>query len=845
MLALTIKSIRANKTRFVLTSVAIVLGVAFMVGTSILTDTIERSYEALSTNVYRSTDAVVRATSRTTDSNQQETRATVGDDTLVAVRSVPQVRVAEPQQLGKAVIVGRNGALLDANRNRAAPIALAWHDTPELNPMRVIDGHAPQAPDEIVIDRTSARAGRFGVGDHVRVVSQLGTQPYRIAGVATYAGRDDAAGAQVVAFTPQAASGVIGTPGRYREIQVVARDGVSRAQLVEALRNAIPDPGVEVITGTTAADETARASGTQVQFLSVFLMAFALVALVVGSFVIYNTFSITVAQRTKEIAVLRSLGASRRQVMRSVRFEAFFTGMFASAVGVVVGIATAQGLRAALHAFGVELPGGSVVIAPRTIVQAMVVGVVVTVVAAWLPSRRASRVAPMAALRDADSDPRPRSRRRALIGTGTALLGAFSMLRGLTGAGLGAVALGALAVFLGVAMLGPVIARGFALAVGAPLPHLRGIVGTIARDNAMRNPRRTSATASALMVGMALVAFVTVFAASAKASLASSVDKAMRSEFIVTTQFGMGGLSPSVGQRIDALPETGAVTPLRFAEPQVGGSPKATVGFDPARINENADLRVQAGDISQLGRNEIAVQTDEARTQHLGIGSMVTLHFAETGDQPFRVVALYRTKEPMGVYALSTDAFAANVADQVDEVVLVHSAPTYTSEQVRAAVERAIADTPTAELMTGAEFNDSMAGRIDTLLNLVYVLLAMALVIALFGIANTLALAVFERTREIGLLRAVGAGRAQIRSTVRWEAVLVALLGTALGTTIGLGFAAAVVHATRDAGINILTVPVAQLAVIAVCAALAAVAAAALPGRRAARLDVLAAIGSA
>src|SRR6516165_8931787 len=845
MLALTVKSVRANKARFVLTSLAVLLGVAFMAGTFVLTDTIKKSYDQISTSVYHSTDAVVRSAQVANSGGQGTTnRGTISASILAAVRTAKGVQAAEPQQLGVAVVVGRNGKLLDANPNLSVPLALGWQDTPALNPMRLVSGHGPRAPDEIVIDGASAKKGHYVVGDTVRVVSPAGSQQYRIAGVATYGGADNAAGAQVVAFTQETASRVIGTPGRYSAIEVVAAPGYSQQQVVANLRAAIHQPGTEVITGAQAAAEARRATGASLRFVNIFLLTFAIVALVVGSFVIYNTFTITVAQRTKETALLRAIGAKRRQVMRSIRLEALFTGIFASTAGVVLGIGLAQGLRSVLSAFGMELPSGSSVIESRTVVVSMLTGIAVTVAAAWLPARRAAKVAPIEALRDSALDTSAHSTRRVLFGVATAVLGGVLIAHGLSGASVNAVGLGALAVFAGIVMLGPTIARRFSRIVGWPLPRVRGVAGNLARENAMRNPRRTAATSSALMIGVALVAFITVFAATAKSSVATSVDNAIKSDWIVTTQFGMGGLSPSVAQRIDALPQAGAVTVLRYFDAKVDNATTQASAIDPARVERSIRLDVRTGSIGALGSHEVAVQTDVAKEKNLHLGDTVTMFFPETGDQSFRVVATYGTRQPLGDYAISQQAFDANVATHVDNAILVSAAPGVSKQQARQAIQHVLQDYPTAKVMTKSEFKGSIANQIDKILNLIYVLLAMALVIALFGIANALALSVFERTREVGLLRAVGMSRSQVRSTVRWESVLISMLGTALGTIIGFGFAWTLVHAMKSQDLNTFAVPLEQLGLIVMAAAVAAVMAAALPARRAARLDVLTAISN-
>lgn len=842
MLSLTLKSILANKARFLLTGFAVMLGVAFMSGTFVLTDTIKQSYDNITANVYKDTDAVVRSSQHAKDSQGNQQRGTISASTLATVRAIKGVQAAEPQQIGVAVVVAHNGTLLNANRTRSIPIAFGWQNTPALNPMELVSGHAPRGPDEIVIDRSSYEKGGYKLGEMIKVVNPTGVQRYKLAGVATYGGADSAAGSQVVAFTAETATKVLGVPGRYTAIQVVAAPGVSEKQLVASIEAALNDKNTEAITGADAALEAKEATGKSLQFVNIFLMTFALVALIVGSFVIYNTFSITVAQRTKETALLRAIGAKRRQVMRSIKLEAVFTGVFASAIGVVLGIATAQGLRSVLNAFGVELPSADAVIAPRTIVVSMLVGIVVTYVAAWLPARKASKVAPIEALRDNAHDTTASSKRRIVLGTVTLGLGGLFMLQGLSGAGVSSVGLGALGVFLGVSMLGPIVARTFARIVGWPLPKVRGMAGTLARENAMRNPRRTSATASALMIGVALVAFITVFAASAQASIETAIEKAMKSEWIVSTQYGMGGLSPEATKAVAALPETGATNAVRFFDPEVGGKAKTSSAVDPATIEESVKLDLQSGTFSKLGKHEVGVHVDEAKAQNLKVGSTVSMFFPETGKQKLKVVAVYGTKEPFGAYTISMQAFEANVTTHVDNLVFVTTAGGFSQAQARTAIETALQDYPTAELMTEDEFKGSIAGQISQILNLVYVLLAMALVIALFGIANTLALSVYERTREFGLLRAVGMSRKQVRSTVRWESVLIALLGTTLGTAIGLGFSWAIVEAAADQGITQMTIPTGQLAVIVVFAAIAAVFAAALPARRAAKLDVLEAI---
>ncbi len=840
MLKLTFSSIREQKSRFFLTSVAVILGVAFMAGTLVLTDTIKKSYDDLVGGVYEDTDAVVQSATSVQDDQGKETRGTIDAGFVAQVAAVPGVERAEAQVLGLAMVVGKDGELLENSPNRPIPVALGWHADERLNPMELVEGHAPAA-DEIVIDVASAETGGFEVGDAISVLNKAGAQQYVLAGIATYGGEDDAAGAQVVAFSPDTAAAVLGEPGRYDAVHVLAAPGVSQAEVVANIRAAIDSERVEVITGTQAAEDARAAAGASMEFLNTFLLTFAIVALLVGSFVIYNTFSITVAQRTRQTALLRAIGAKRKQVMRSLVLESVFVGVFASAIGVVLGIATARGIAAVFRIVDLELPSTDAVVKPSTIQLAMVVGTVVTVLAAYLPARRAAKVAPIAALRDVALDRSGTSKRRAVFGMLLTGGGAAMLYSGLSAAAFQPVAVGSLLVFVGVAVLGPVIARPFARLIGAPLPRLRGMSGTIARENATRNPKRTSATASALMVGVGLAAMMTVLAASTKSAIGDSIDSSVRSDWIVETTWGMGGLSPEATARIDSLQETGSVSPLRYTTADVDGRGEQLMAFDPTN-HEGIDLHAIDGDLFGLSSAGIALWQDEADKQRLAVGDSVSVVFPETGAQTFTVEALYDEQGPSSGYAISLAAFAANVADVVDNYLVVNNAPGVSSDQARAAIESVLADYPNASVKTQDEFKGTIANEIDRMLNLVYVLLFMALTIALFGIANTLALSVFERTREIGLLRAVGMSRKQLRQSVRWESVLIALLGTTLGVAIGLGFAWALVQSLSGEGIDTFTIPTTQLVWVVGAAALASVIAAALPARRAARMDVLQAI---
>jgi putative ABC transport system permease protein len=845
MFRLTLQTIRARKARFVLTAIAVVLGVAFIAGTLVLTDTVRKAYDGIAATTFASTDAVVQSRNSIDAGDLGTERGTVPDMLVDVVRHTAGVAHADGIVDGTARLVRRDGKLVDDGMEQAPPIGMAWASTDDLNPLRLVTGHAPQSADEVVIDRASADDGDFAPGDTVRVITPSGSAQYTVAGVATYGSEDDAGGAGIVAFTPATAARVLGEPGRVDSIRVVGTSGMSQAELVEQVRGVLPaDADVEVLTGQ-AAIEQARNEGQQgMAFMSTFLLVFAIVALVVGGFVIFNAFSITVAQRTKETAMLRAIGSSRRQVLRMIVAEAAVMGVVASLVGAVLGIGLAHGLAALLTSFGVELPGGSTVVSTSAIAVSIVVGVVVTVVAAYLPARRAARVSPMAAMREVEVDMSGTSGRRAVVGSVVTALGASLVVTGATGDGAAApVGLGALLVFTGAVVLGPVIGARFVRVVGSPVSALRGMTGKLARDNARRNPKRTAATASALMIGVALVVLMSVFATSARSSIDANIDSHLKSDWVIAP-LQQDGLSPAVAQAVDARPETASVTSFRTAVATVDGSTVQVTGIDPAHVEQHLDVDVKAGDVQSLGPNQLGVLESTADEHHWKVGDTVTVDFPETGAQRLTVAVVYGLRNPLGEYTLSQQAFAANVAHQNDQAVFVVNTPGVSEGAARAAIEAALAPTPTARLTTPDEFKADIAGQIDKLLNLIYVLLFLAVVISLFGIANTLALSVVERQRELGLLRAVGMQRSQLRAGVRWEAVLIALFGTAVGTALGVGFGWALVTTMADQGIDHVAVPGVRLVVIAVVAALAAVVAAALPARRAARLDVLGAIAS-
>jgi len=839
----TIKGILARKVRFLLTGVAVMLGVAFVSGTLVLTATIGHTFDNLFSTIYAHTDAIVREKASLGSGFEQQ-RGRIDTRVLDTVKTAPGVAVAEGQIQGFAQIVKADGKAL-GNPGRGAPtFGFAWSSDPDLSTFHVVKGHAPQAPDQVVIDQKSADKAGYKVGSRVPVVTKHGRDVYQLVGLAKFGDANSLLGASAVLFTPVTETVVLGEPDKFDVIAVKAASGVSQAQVVRNIDAALAKdnvPGVEAVTGKEITKENQSNVRQGLSFFNTFLLIFGVVALLVGSFIIFNTFSIVVAQRTREMALLRAIGAARRQVLTAVVGEAVLVGLVASIIGFVGGIGLATGLKGLLAALGIDIPAGGIVVPVNAAIWAFVTGLVVTTVASLAPALRASRIPPIAAMRDVSIDRSSTSIVRILSGGLVTLAGIVALLAGLFGQQIAAVGVGAGVIFLGVAILGPVIASPVSAALGAPIRALRGVTGRLAESNAARNPKRTSATAAALMIGVALVVFITIFGASIRSSVNAAIDKSMKADYVVTSgSFGTGILPLQLEQKLKQAPGVASVSGVRSGQFEVKGSVKQLIAVDPNQVNSLFDVEVTKGDIRNLGTGGIAVLNTTASDNNWKLGSPVTVRYAQSGTKTLTVQAIYKQNQ-VGSYIISLDAYAVNFSDQFDSQIYIKTA-SGPNPQVRQSLQAVMQDYPAGKLQDRNEFKQSQGNQVNTFLNLVYVLLTFAIVIAVFGIANTLGLSVIERTHEIGLLRAVGMTRRQLRSTIRWESVIVALLGAVLGLVIGVFFGWAMVTALRDQGINQLAFAPLSLALIIVIAGVFGVIAAILPARRAAKLDVLRAV---
>jgi putative ABC transport system permease protein len=845
MWLVTRKGLLAHKLRLAMTALAVVLGVAFLAGTLVLTDTIERSFTDVITQTAGGMDAVVRPADSAPafEGGFSQERPTVEPGVLDEVRAVDEVATADPVVTGTAQMIDPDGEPIGSmgapNLGFNAPAQDGMGGT-ELR-----EGGYPERDGEVAVDANTASLHDFAVGDTILVATGGPIEEFEIVGIVGFGESDDLAGATVAMFDLDTALERYSPTGEYDQIEVVAIDGVDAEQLTATLADLV-SADLEVVSSQQIVEEDTEAIGQALAGFSTGLLVFAGVSLFVGIFIIVNTFSITVAQRVREFALLRAVGASRRQVLGSVLTEAGVLGLFGSLVGLGLGVVLAIGLQALLDAVGLELPAEGLVFAPRTVAVALVVGVAVTMLAAVGPALKATRIAPVQALQASAAPPAGREGWvRSVLGGVVTVVGVGLMVAGLFGdAGVPVLGGGAVAVFVGIALLSPMVVRPLMSALGWPIARLTGLRGELARENAMRNPRRTATTASALMIGVGLVGFVTIFGTSISSSLSDAVDDAYVMDFDVrSTSFQP--ISGQIGEDLAELEEVGLALTQRLAMMEVAGDDEFAVGADMERIDRVYDLEVLEGSYADVAEGGgIAVSERAAEGRDVGLGDELEITFSAGGEVSLPVLAIF---DGYGVdvhYMLDTSTYREHHRSDEAFAVGVVLADGVDFEEGRAAVDEVLDAYPGVQAQDLTGVREQLTGQIDQLVALVYGLLALAVIIAFFGIVNTLALSVFERVREIGLLRAVGMTRSQVRGMVRWESALISALGVLLGLAIGVLFGWLMVEGLQDLFPIRLVVPVGQLAVAVVVAVLVGVLAGVLPARRAARVDVLEAVTS-
>lgn len=850
MIRVALRGLMQRKLRAALTASAIVLGVAFVSGTYILTDTIKAGFSSVFTEAYKSADAVVTPKSAIGNNNSNGAPQTpsLPAALLTRLQALPQVALATGGINDRAQLVGHDGKVISRSR---AP-GLAFSHTAAFarsSPLVLASGSWPTEPDQVDIDADTARKGHFSVGEEIGVIARGPVQRFKIAGTVKFAGATSIGGATTAIFTLPTAQQLFHKQGRYDQINVESKPNVSHAALLAAIRPLLPPYG-QVRTGQGHAQQATRDTSAFLDIIQDFLLAFGGVALFVGGFVIANTLSITVAERTRELATLRTLGATRRQVLRSVLLEALVIGTLASVVGLFLGLGLAKGLNQLFVWFGIDLPQTSTVFNTRTVVVALLAGIVITMLAALRPALRSTRVPPIAAIREGAVLPPSR-----FAGFGThAAIATISaavalMLVGLVASGLSTalrllgMGLGAVALFLGVAMLAPTLVPPLVQVLGQPARRFGGTAGKLARSNAARNPARTASTASALMVSLALVTLVGVLAAGLRTRFEAALNHVFAATYAITATDNFSPISLASENAMRHVPGAEVVSGVRAARAKAAGSTINLTGVEP-QVSQVISVNWQAGSPhtpAGLGVTGALVGKDYANAKRLHVGSRISI---ETPSGIFlRQTLIGITNPPKGAAPYGDVAISAARFDSVypnpqNLYVLIKMRGGVTAANTRT-LNAALNGYPDAKLQTKAQLTANQEQALNTLLNLLYVLLSLSIVVSLLGIVNTLVLTVFERTRELGMLRAVGMSRRQVRRMIRHESVVTALLGAVFGIPLGLVLALMVGAAIKYAAF---TVPVGTLVVYVIAAIGVGIVAAILPARRAGRLNVLQAL---
>jgi putative ABC transport system permease protein len=850
VIRVALKGLAGRKLRAALTAVAIVLGVAMISGTYILTDTIKSAFGTVFTTVYKHSDGIITGKSAVgEESGESSAPPSFSEALLARVRALPAVAEAQGAISDHAQLVGRNGKVIATGGAPGLAFSIHPHGNQRFNPLSLVAGTWPVGADEVAIDENTAKQKHYSVGETIGVIARGAEQQMRIAGIVEIGGVESLGGATMAIFDFAIAQRLFDKVGKLDSISVAAKSGYTPAQLVNEIKPILP----RTAQVRTAAEQAQKATTDTNGFLSIiqnFLLAFAGVALFVGAFVIANTLSITIAQRTRELATLRTLGATRRQVLRSVLLEALLIGLLASIVGLFLGLGLAKGLNALFVSLGIDLPHAKTVFATRTIVVSLLVGVAITVLAALRPAIRATRVPPIAAVREGAVLPPSRfARFGPYVALVTIAAAVALMLVGLfvgslsTTQRLVAIGAGALALFLGVAMLAKTLVRPLASVLGWPATKLGGTAGRLARANAMRNPTRTASTASALMIGLALVTLVAVLAAGLKSTFASSVNELFRADYALTATNNFSPTSTASEEALRSVPGVQVVSGVRAGSGRAFGKKVGVTGVSPD-ISKVISIKWQHGSQAvpgELGEDGAFVSKSYAKSRHLRVGSALTVETPTGAEMKLHVLGVYAPPKggsPYGEVTISTTRFDAEYASPQNVYTFIDIAGGATAANTHT-LESALAGYPDAKIQTESQFKSNQEKGIDTLLNLLYVLLSLSIIVSLFGIVNTLVLTVFERTRELGMLRAVGMTRRQLRRMIRHESVITALIGAALGIPVGIVLALMVGQAIEYPAF---TIPVGTLIVFVIAAIAAGLLAAVFPARRAGRLNVLEAL---
>lgn len=841
MWRVAIKDLLAHKLRSLLVVSIIMVGVAFVAGSMILTNTVTKTFDDIFGDAFESVDLVVRGSGGIEGAEGFSPSDPVSEDLVGRLQQVEGAGVVEGYLEGFSQLLDKDGETL-AGAGFAPEFGSNWIEGGTTNAFELREGRAPRADDEIVIDAGLADIGEYAVGDRARVLGSAETREYEIVGIAGFGNANSPGGTRWIFYTTPQAQEVLGLPGQYSEVYVNPDEGTSVDELRERVSLTLGSD-FEVLTGQERADELQEPIGEGFAFVNILLLVFASISLFVGAFVINNVFTILIAQRIKQLAMLRAIGAKRSRVLSSVLLEGFVIGVIASILGLVVGLGIATGLIVLINMFGVGNGEVSPVIDVSTVVTALIAGTVITVAASLVPAVKAARVPPLAAMRDVAFEKTNISVVRLVFGVLLGILGVALLVWGIAESTLRIVGVGSGIVFLAVALLAATFARPVIRVLGWPVAKLRGVPGSLARENAMRSPRRTSATAAALMISVTLVTLFTIIFGSIQASVNDQIDRTFTGDLIVQgPQSGIGGLPTDLAPKLEALPETGAVAKTRLVTIDAAGDPVFASAVNAASYAEIFRIDSVDGDFRELDATGVAISRTVAENKGLSVGDSVPIGFSAGDRVDLRVVSVFEGDEFSGGWYISIDTYDQYVAQKFDAGIALVAAPGTDIDELTRAVESIVDTYPNAQLLDLASVKEQVNSQIGIALNILYSLLGLAVIVSLIGIGTTLSLAVLERTREIGLLRAVGMTRSKVRAAIRWESVFVAVFGTFLGMALGTGFALAILETLREDGINVISVPMAPLVTIVAIAIVAGVVAGLWPAFRASRLNILKAI---
>ena len=844
MFRIALKGILGRKARLILTSLAVILGTSFLAGTSVFSDTLNRTFDNLFSDVFKNVDAYVRSTQVIEADFGQEERQRISADLVSIVESVPGVRDASPDIQAFARIIGKDGK----------PIGSGGQGPPTFGSVgeefagalwSTAQGRWPVGSTEVVIDEASAKAGKYILGDSVKVVAQSGSREFTLVGIASYGDVRSPGGATFALFDSVTAAEFLTQPGFIDAILVSGDGSVSDAKLTQAIQDALPTTGkTETLTGAEITLETQDQIGSALDFFGILLKTFSFIALGVGCFVIYNVFSISAAQRQRENALLRAIGASRKQITRAMLIESIVVGLIGSIVGVVAGIGLSVSLTALLRALNIDLPSSGLVVSQNTVTSTIVIGLIVTVLSAILPARRAGKVPPLAAMRATALEIAEPGRKRLITGLLSIALGVAIIGAVVAGASNNYLGIGILFVFIGTIVLGPIIARPVALFLGRPAARFRGVTGTMARQNSARNPKRTSRTASPVLIGVALVTAVTALAASIKGQIDDVFTAQFKGDYAISTDArGFGGLSPSLAVDLNKLPQVEKATGFGFLTVKVDGRGQYVTTINPKTIEGLWDIGLINATYADLKTSDMFVSEKVAKRRNIAIGSVLQTTFGDGSTRPLTVAGIYVNNE-IGDYIANSQLVDGSAIIMFDIGVYILTKENVDKAEAFAALDAAVKKYGQGELLTKQEYINKQSGQVNQLLGLIYGLLMLSVIISIVGIIITLLLSVFERQRELGLLRAVGMTRSQVRTTVRWESVITSLLGAVLGIILGIGLGWIIVFALKDQGLTSFKLPVGPTIIIMIMSFIVGLFAAIYPAWRATRVNILDALNT-